>query len=327
MLEPLKYSERLGVIDPGQLFEVADLFDLGDVTEAYPLAGGIFGQNLALVTSHGRFVLRGNPHGHVQLVKERFIAQFIHEHSSLPVAWPYEVSEDTEIFGWTFAIMPLLPGTMGEELLLTSDDDGRLDLADATGEALAMLHEAEAEFPGPWDAQIGGFIEMDDFADWTLHRLDHWRNACRAVNALSTEAELYIDELIEQNAPALNEPFTPVLVHHDFKYGNLNFDPDTYEATGVFDLFEAYLGDGEEDLVRMLWLVRDDAERRAFVTAYTENWPLRPGAAERLTLYALADRLVIWEYGKRHGIWFEETTFLEDIRPIIANARAIGSSA
>ena len=326
MLEPRKYSERLGVIDPGQLFEVADMFDLGDVLDAYALGGGLFGQNLGLETSSGRFVLRGHPHGHVQLLKERFVAQFIDENSSLQAPWPYEVAEDTNIFGWTFAIMPWLPGTMGEELHLTADDRGRLDLADATGEALAALHEAESDFFGPYDAQMNAFIEMEDFTDWTLHRLGHWRNACRAVNALSTEAELLIDEVIEQNAEALKEPFTPVLVHHDFKYGNLNYDPSTYEATGVFDLFEAYLGDGEEDLVRMLWLVKDDAERRAFFTAYTENWPLRPGAAERLTLYTLIDRLVVWEYGRRVGGWFEDTTFTADVRPFLATARAIGSS-
>jgi aminoglycoside phosphotransferase (APT) family kinase protein len=173
---------------------------------------------------------------------------------------------------------------------------------------------------------MDAFIEMDDFKDWTLHRIEHWRNACRAVNALSTDAERLIDELIEANADALDEPFTPVLVHHDFKFGNLNFDPSTYEATGVFDLGEAYLGDGEEDVVRMLWLVEDPNERSAFVDAYTGNWPFRPGASERLVLYSLCDRLVVWEYGTRNG-WFGDTTFLDNIRPIIANARAIGSSA
>ncbi len=323
-LEPRKYSERLGVIDPGQLFEVAELFDLGDVTDAYPMAGGLFGQNVALITSEGEFVLRGHPHGHVQLTKERYIAQFIDERSSLPAPWPYEVSDDTEIFGWTFAIMPLLEGTQGEEIRLTSDDRGKIDLAAATGDALAELHEADAEAPGPYDAQMDSFIEMDDFADWALHRLDHWRKACRSVNGLSTEAELYIDQLIEENADALKEPFTPVLVHHDFKFGNLNFDPETLESTGVFDLFEAYIGDGEEDLVRMLWLVETPDERRAFVEAYTDAWPLRPGAEQRLQLYALSDYMVIWEYGQRHG-WFGDATFLDKIKPIVKNAGAVAS--
>lgn len=326
-LEPRRYSERLGVIDPGQLFAVAERFDLGEVTDAEPATTGLFGQNIFLTTSRGRFVLRGHPHGHVQLTKERRVADFIDQHSSLPVPWPYVVCDDAELFGWTYAVMPMLPGTTGSTLWDTADEDGRLALAAAGGEALARLHEAESDFFGPYDAQMDDFIEMDDFPDWFLHRLDHWRSACRAVNALSTEAERYIDDLVESCSPALSEPFTPVLVHHDFKLGNLNFEPaqNGFEPTGVFDLFEAYLADGEEDLVRLLWTVKTDAERRAFGDAYTADRPLRPGAADRLALYALADWLVIWEYGKRVGSWFEDATFVETVRPIVGNARAVGS--
>ncbi len=326
-LEPRRYSERLGLIEPDQLREAAERFGLGDVKSAELATGGLFGQNIILTTSEGGYVLRGNPHGHVQLTKERRVAQFINERSTLPAPWPYEVCDDTELFGWTYAIMPLLPGTPGAVLWETDDDSERIALASATGEALARLHEATAEAPGPYDAQLDAFIEMDEFGDWVLHRLEHWRSMCRAVNALSTEAELYIDGLIDGCADALDEPFTPVLVHHDFKPGNLNYTSSgrAYEPTGVFDLFEAYIADGEEDIVRMLWTARNDEQRAAFVDAYVAHHPLRPGASERLALYALSDWLVIWEYGRRHSVWFEDTTFMESIDPVIKNARAVGS--
>jgi aminoglycoside phosphotransferase (APT) family kinase protein len=119
-----------------------------------------------------------------------------------------------------------------------------------------------------------------------------------------------------------------VVVHHDFKHANLNFEPGRagYTATGVFDLFEAYLADGEEDLVRMLWTVETDEQRRAFVDAYTGSRPLRPGASDRLALYALSDWLVIWEYGRRVGAFFDEdATFVETARPIVDRARAIAA--
>jgi aminoglycoside phosphotransferase (APT) family kinase protein len=327
-LEPRKYSERLGVIDPGQLFEVAERFDLGDVREAEAPVGGLFGQNLFLTTSKGRYVLRGHPHGHVQLTKERRVADFIDQGSSLPVPWPYVICDDAELFGWTYAIMPRLEGVSGAELWPAADDRDRLMLAAACGEALARLHEADNDFFGPYDAQIDDFIELDDFTDWALHRLEHWRSMCRAVNSLPTEAEIYIDELIESCSSALAEPFTPVLVHHDFKPGNLSFERNAtgYEPTGVFDLFEAYIADGEEDIVRMLWTVRSPEERAAFVDAYTAHRPLRPGAAERLALYALSDWLVIWEYGHRMATWFDDTTFMERVQPIIGNAKKIGAA-
>jgi len=321
-LEPRKYSERLGVIDPDQLFAVAERFDLGEVTGAEPATRGLFGQNVFLTTSKGRFVLRGHPHGHVQLTKERRVADFIDERSSLPAPWPYVVCDDTELFGWTYAVMPMLEGTTGSILWDAADESGRVGLAAAAGEALARLHEADSDFFGPYDAQLDDFIELDDFSDWALHRLEHWRAACRAVNALPTEAELYIDELIESCAPALSEPFTPVLVHHDFAPGNLNLDSESLEPTGVFDLFEAYIADGEEDIVRMLWNLRTDEQRKAFVDAYTAHYPFRAGAAERLVLYAVSDWMVIWEYGKRVGSWFDDTTFMQTVQPIVRNARA-----
>jgi hypothetical protein len=79
-------------------------------------------------------------------------------------------------------------------------------------------------------------------------------------------------------------------------------------------------------MVRMLRDVRTDEHRRAFVDAYTAHRPLRPGASERLALYALADFLVIWEYGKRNSVWFEDIEFLDSVRPIIANAQTIGTT-
>jgi hygromycin-B 7''-O-kinase len=323
-LEPQKYTERLGVIEPDQLQDAAERMDIGEVLDAHPAIGGLFGQNLFLVTRQGEFVLRGNPHGHQQLTKERVVAEFITKRSSLPAPWPYEICDDASIFGWTFAIMPRLPGECAEQLWHMSDDEGKIDIAAATGEALGRLHEARGDFMGPYDAQMDAFIEMDDFPDWWIARLEHWRRLCRSIGALSTEAELFIDDQIEQHADALRVPFKPVLVHHDFKTGNINLDPDDdYEPTGVFDLMEAYLADGEEDLVRMLWTVQTDEEREAFFDEYDAIHPLRDGAADRLQLYAMADWMVIWEYGKRNGVWFDDITFMDSLKPILANARKV----
>ena len=327
-LEPRKYSDRLGMIDADQLQAVADEFGLGHVANAEPAPGGLFGQIVLITTTDGKYAMRGNPHGHAQLTKERRVAQLIHERSSLPAPWPYHVSENTELFGWTYALMPKLPGTTGSQLWNTGHEEQRIALATAFGQALGRLHEATSPFFGPYDAGLDDFIEMDDFPDWALHRLDACRNKGRSADALPMEAEQFIDTLIEECAPALAEPFEPVLIHHDFTLGNLNLKKSGsgFAATGVFDLFEAYLGDGEEDIVRMLRDVRSYEQRQAFADAYTAHRPLRPGASERLALYALADFLVIWEYGKRNGVWFEDIAFLDAVRPIIANARAIGST-
>ncbi|MEQ4209614.1 aminoglycoside phosphotransferase family protein [Actinopolymorpha sp. B9G3] len=326
-LEPRKYSDRLGVIDADQFQAVADEFGLGRVTNAEPAPGGLFGQVVFLTTTDGQYAMRGNPHGYVQLTKERRVAQIIRERSSLPAPWPYHVSEKTELFGWTYAVMPRLPGRSGSELWNAADDEQRLALARAFGEALGRLHEARSPFFGPYDADLDDFIAMDNFSDWALYRLDVTRTKCRRINALTVEAELFIDSMIDQCAGAFAVPFEPVLVHHDFTLGNVNLAESGrgYAATGVFDLFESYFGDGEEDLIRFLGHVQTDEQRRVFADAYSAHRSLRPGASERLALYALADFLVAWEYGKRNRVWFEDVAFLDAVRPNIANARAIGS--
>lgn len=328
MLKPRQYSERLGVIEPDQLQAVADEFAIGRVTDAEPAPGGLFGQIIYLTTTTGQYAMRGNPHGHVQLIKERRVARLIHDRSSLPAPWPYRLSENTERFGWTYAVMPRLPGTTGTQLWDTGNDQHRLSLAAATGEALARLHEITAPFAGPYDPALDDFVPVNDVARWVLDRLDDARTQCRAVNALTAPAEHYIDSLIEHCADALTEPFEPVLIHHDFRPGNLTFQQTGHgiTATGVFDLFESYFGDEEEDLVRMLNTVQTDRQRRAFAAAYTTHRPLRPRATERLVIYALADFLIIWGYGKRHHVWFHDADFLDAARPIIANAQTIGST-
>jgi aminoglycoside phosphotransferase (APT) family kinase protein len=321
-LEPRAYSQRLGVIDGAQLQRACDLFDLGTVEQAEPASAGLWGQNIILSTTNGRFVLRGNPQSAQQFSKERVVAAAVNARSSLPVPWPYDVSNDIDLFGWAFAIMPLLPGTMGSTIWEAVDEKSKLDLAAAHGAALAHLHQATFNAPGPYDAQREMFVATDDFRGWTLDRLESLRGQCRAIDALSLDTERYIDRLIESCSDALTEPFVPVLVHHDFSLANTNYEllDDGYRATGVFDLGEAHVGHGEEDLVRFLFR-RKRAQREAFVAAYTEERPLRAGAGDRLSLFALADLLFMWGISRRITNWFGDAAFIEIAKPIIENAR------
>ncbi|WP_246186714.1 phosphotransferase family protein [Microlunatus speluncae] len=328
MIKPRQYSERLGVINGAQLQAVADEFGLGRVLAAEPAPTGLFGQIVLLTTTAGEYAMRGHPHGHGQLTKERCVARLIHDQSSLAAPWPYKISEDIELFGWTYAVMPRLPGSNGSTVWDSTDGDQQTAIAAACGEALARLHETRSPFFGPYDAELDAFTALPDYPDWVLQRLARCRAGCRDVNALLAEDELFIDNVLEECVAPLAEPFEPVLVHHDFRPGNLNLEPadDHFVVTGVFDLFEAYFGDGEEDLVRMLRTVRTGEQRRAFLDAYTAHHPLRPGAAQRLAIYALADWLIIWGYGKRHRVWFEDgDSFLDKIGPIIESVKQTAS--
>lgn len=316
------------MIEAAQLNAVAEQFGIGTIVDAWTPSGGLFGQIVMLETTEGRYVFRGNPHGHAHLTKERCVAGLIHERSELSAPWPYRICDDAILFGWTYAVMPMLPGSCGRDLWVSADATGRLELAASGGRALALLHHVTMPTPADYDEQVDDFVPVTvDFTTWWLERLDYWRTGCRASGALSLEAERFIDEVIERDLPALGSPFVPALVHHDFKPGNLNYTwaGGSVQVSGVFDLFEAYFGDPEEDLVRMLWDVQTDEQRQAFIEAYTDSTPLRDGAADRLELYALADWLICWEYGKRNGVWFNDVTFAESCRPVLARARAVAS--
>ena len=323
LVGPRRYSERLGVIDGTQLDEACARFDLGSVEDAAPASSGLWGQNILLTTTEGEFVLRGNPEPPHQLRKERAVAEALFERSSLAVPWPYLVDDDTDLFGWTYALMPLLPGRSGAVLWTEADDRARVELAAAHGDALARLHQTTFPAAGPYEPDHDRFVPAD-YRTWTLERIDSLRGLCRAVDALTSADERFIDALVESSASALEEPFDPVVVHHDFSLANLTYTQAAgrgYSAAGVFDFGEAHIGDGDEDLVRFLFR-REREQRHAFVETYRRARPARPGATDRVALYGLADLLFMWNVSHRVTNWFADSQFVDVAVPVIENAQA-----
>jgi fructosamine-3-kinase len=76
---------------------------------------------------------------------------------------------------------------------------------------------------------------------------------------------------------------------------------------------DAYLGDGEQMLVRSvaMYAEQDVDLAREFVRAYVRCRPLRPGFAERFPIYMLFDRTLLWQFGQRHGVWWEPSLTLK----------------
>ena len=142
-IESRKYSERLGELSAEQLQAALDRFDLGTLLDAAPAAGGLFGQNVLLTSSEGEFVLRGCPHADWQLPKEQLVARMIHEQTSLGSPWPYRIERSSEIFGWSFALMPRISGESDPQ---DGGESGRAYAA-ALGSGLARLHELQAAQP------------------------------------------------------------------------------------------------------------------------------------------------------------------------------------
>lgn len=300
-----EYSQRLGILTSEQLQAALDRFDLGRLVAAEPAPRGLFGQIVLITSSRGDWALRGAPHAD-QLPRERFFARLIHERTTLTAPWPYHVETSPEIFGWPFALMPRIPGVVEG----ADEPAERLDLARALGEGLAALHAIEAEAPGDYDPAADAVVPYAvDHETRVLDRLYEWLDRCRAARPEATDdADLaWLEEIVAQNRSALREPFTPRLVHHDYKPNNVLCERGVrWTVRGVVDLAEGYFGDPEEDLVRCIGALAEVQLGcvRPFVAAYGKRRPFRPGYRERYRIYQLIDRLVLWEYGQRNGLWF-----------------------
>ncbi len=311
-----EYSKRLGVLTRAQLQAALTRFGLGELLEARPAPGGLFGQNVLLTSTSGGYVLRGAPHYDGQFEKERYFCRMVHERTPARAPWPFLIEKSHAIFGWSFALMPLLPGVhLSDPAVrgsLTAED--RLGIARVMGEYLAVIQQATWDAPAEYDYVHDDLAPIGrPFAEWAAARTREWLAMCRRASAATTDDDVaWVESIIEAAQAALDVPFAPVLVHTDYAEGNVLAErtEDGWQICGVFDLGDAHIGDGEYDLARLACAYgrRDPAELRAFCDAYTSARPPRSGFAERMALYILTDRLIIWEYGQRNHVWFTDPT-------------------
>jgi hygromycin-B 7''-O-kinase len=313
-----EYSRRLGVLTSAQLQAALSRFELGELLDAQPVRGGMFGQNVMVRASSGAWVLRGAPHSQRQFPAERCYSRLIHERTDTEAPWPYLLEPSTELFGWSYALMPRMGGVAFDDPDLQDSltRDGRIAIARAMGEHLGRLQSATWEHPGDFSSEADGIVALSaPYPQWFVSRMRGWIAQCLAASADSgatTEDDIaWVESVIDQAQDALAEPFNPVIVHTDYAEGNVvgGRDADgTWRINGIFDLAECYIGDGEYDLARSgAWYLQrlGPDGLRAFIDAYTARRPLRPGYEKRLPVYVLQDRLIFWEFGQRNKIWFK----------------------
>jgi aminoglycoside phosphotransferase (APT) family kinase protein len=331
MIESRRYSERLGTLTHAQLQAALDRFDLGPLVAAEVAPGGLFGQIVLIETAQGRYAMRGHPHPG-QLERERYIAELIHRRSYVAAPWPYLVDDGTDIFGWPFAIMPRLPGVQlaeGEVRRAMSPDD-RTGVVRALAECLAAMHGITFDHHGVYEESARYIVPAaKPYAEWWGDWTRWWLDLCRKASVETTDEDVaWVEQIIADARDALAEPFVPVLVHTDFKEGNAVAERsgDGWRISGIFDLAEAHAGDGEVDLSRGYceYVVREPELAATYVRTYTGLRPPRPGFAERFRHYALHDRLILWEYGQRNGVWFRPGQTLRSFAQRFIEPPAVG---
>ncbi len=339
-----EYSHRLGGIADTQFQAALDRFHLDRFLKAEAIPFGNFGQNVFVSSTTGEYVLRGQPHFWWQFPTEQFFTQQLHERTHVPVPWPYLIDSSTDIFGWSFVIMPRMPGLqladpqVKEQLGLAD----RRGIAQALGENLARMQEVTWPIAGRYNAATKAVkpfelahelawpspIEADSqlasmkptfipYREGVKARLRHHLIRAQECNATATTSEdiSWVEGLIVNAQDAFDETFEPCFVMEDYKEGNLvvTQQDEHWQVSGVFDLMEAHFGDGEADLSRPIaeYLNEDPQLAGTFFAAYRKHKLLRPGFSQRFPIYMLLDRAILWEFFQRQGWrwWPEQWTF------------------
>jgi aminoglycoside phosphotransferase (APT) family kinase protein len=214
------------------------------IANAQKLSGGAIQQNWALevetVAGPQRWVLRTDSAAVLAVSLPRAA-----EYALLKAAWdagvtvpePLFLCEDAAITGAPFFVMRRVAGTaLGPRVVKDSSlGGGREQLAQALGRELARIHRIR-----PPRADLG-FLG-DPPPDAGLAAIATLRGRLDAAGTPRPVIEWGL-RAAERRAPP---PVPPVLVHNDFRTGNLMLDAGG--VTGVLDWEFAAWGDGHADL-------------------------------------------------------------------------------
>lgn len=324
----IKYSERLGVISDAQIQKALSAHSLGDMISAEPITQGLFGQNLFVNSTSGKYVLRGKQHYDWQFPTEQFFAQQLHEHTAVPVPFPYVFDPDTSIFGWPYVIMPKLPGRclqhdLSEKYLTNAD---RRQIAQKQGELLAETQKLTWYTIGKYDLAAGTIVApRHSYSEWMQVYIEDNLTKASTYNDCTPASDIaWVQEELKRARAAMDQPFTPTFVMQDYKPNNMNAMKigGEWAITGLFDLMECYFGNGESDLARM-WSVYVEASRMdlayTFLAAYIKSSGHQDldSMLKRLPVYILRDKALIWEWAQRSGkVWWKKNlTFREWVAP------------
>ncbi len=302
----MKYSSRLGEITDLQLQKALDTFDLGKLQTSSAIKTGLFGQNLFLSSTKGKYVLRGKPHYDWQFPTEKFFVEHLHAATQSPVPYPYHHSQDKSIFGWEFILMPQMPGdTFTNQLrepILTEQD--RLDIAAMQGKMLSTLQKLRFQSAGKFD------LETSDIKPFSIPLIDHMAEnimnrmqLAQNYNKMTTAADIQFTAQIIASASEFMTAFEPVCVMQDYKSENMTYTKinDKWQVTGIFDFMESYSGHPEADLARTYCIYKQIGATHlaeTFISSYFEG-EIPTDFYQRLPFFILHDRSIIWEWNQR----------------------------
>ena len=204
--------------------------------------GGQSNPTFQLITPSQTYVLRKQPPGELlpsahQVDREYRVMRALFD-TDVPVPKMYCLCEDTAIIGTKFYVMQMIEGRLFTETQLPSlsKDDRRaiyLDLA----RIMAVLHQV--------DVHSVGLSEFGRPGNYFERQIGRWSKQYVAAKTEQLDA---MDELmawLPGNIPAQGKT---VIVHGDYRLGNVLIHPTEPKIVAVLDWELSTLGDGLADL-------------------------------------------------------------------------------
>jgi len=317
-----KYSTHLGTISEEQFDQALQRLGLGNFVKAEKITYGIIGQNVFLTSTKGEFVFRGNPISPNQFLIEQFVASKLHKHTNVTVSYPYYVDELTDIFGWSYAIMPRLQGIQianGGTMLMEIEKPDRLKIARAMAEVLVEMQKFTYKEHGEEASSLMNVYYADEDREEIIQGRQEHIAKLRERHPVTDEDADYIMNILTENIDGLFVPFEPCFKMGDFKEDNVLFSHDAksgdWEVCGVYDLAYSHFGDGESEIYRAyaMYLEVDVDVAAEFISTYKALKPPREGFEKRLKVHLMGERLGMWEWAmNEQKAWWDENFSLKD---------------
>jgi aminoglycoside phosphotransferase (APT) family kinase protein len=218
-----------------------------------------------------------------------------------------------DIFGWSYALMPRMPGRSFSEsdwfTMLNMTE--QIAVAAALGRTLADIHAATAPIAGSYDVTSDSVTPFPNgYGDWVIVRIETLLAEALTYSPYTTPADARaVRALVAAGRDALSVPYQPCVVMEDYQPGNVTIvgESGRWRVGGVFDLMTLRFGDGEADLARLgrMYAYEEPQLAKAYFSTYFDLRPPRPGFARRFPIYVMHDSLIIWTFClRRNDIWW-----------------------
>ena len=253
------FGKLLGKISDSSLQSALDEFDLGQLVSSEAIPFGLFGQNAFLESTSGSYVLRTCAFYDWQLPTEQFFSKLIHQRTQVPAPWPYLLSESEIIFGFQYGFA-IMPRLPG---ITTADPETYKSFNSSQKSSLAM-------------AQGTALRELQKLTNDVSGKYDHIE---KAVIPFPNGYVARTVERIRKNVATSIEYPNPHISQTDKDW----IDSTLADAAKLSDDFQPVIV--HEDF---------NGHRLAFASA-----TLDVEAKQRLELYLIDDRLLIWQYFHR----------------------------